>query len=320
MSAPWVPPRRGYHLRLFAASLGVFVFGLTGILLGVRMEAVAPATGSVTARDLQDVRTLHAGLIEPGWYDGEAFVGERTIRVRLDAQGNGVADPAAEGVGPVIQYEMALGLRRLRVPTEGLHFHRLHAGDELWPGQVLASLRPDERRDRLQQLEADLREWRSGDGERLRAECEQLRRCLAESVLHVPDTGRLWLAAQVKAAPFQAVQPGDVIVTIVPLDPDTRRPRDLVARLEIEERHCGEVAPGQVVRLFSTMHDHRLHGHAEALVERIEPWGEPGPDRVRRFVVVAPVTDAPFPLALGSTFKAEVVLGRKVIYRIILEH
>ena len=158
------------------------------------------------------------------------------------------------------------------------------------------------------------------DNERLRAECDTLRHQLSQAQLHVPATGKLWLAVQVRFAPLQAVQPGDVIASIVPIDPETHQPLDLIVRLEVDEKHCGDLTLGQLVRISSNIHNHRLNGHAEACIERIEPWGEATPDGQRRYIVIAPVTEAPFPLALGSTVKAEVVVGRKVVYRIILEH
>ena len=45
-------PRRKSHLRVFGLSLGLVVLCLAGLLFGVSLEAIAPATGTVTARDL----------------------------------------------------------------------------------------------------------------------------------------------------------------------------------------------------------------------------------------------------------------------------
>ena len=78
--------------------------------------------------------------------------------------------------------------------------------------------------------------------------------------------------------------------------------------------------PGQPVRLSSSLFNHRLHGHASALVERIEPWGHESLDTSRRYTVWAAVIDSPVALRLGSRCQAEVLVGRKPVYRIILEH
>ena len=57
----------------------------------------------------------------------------------------------------------------------------------------------------------------------------------------------------------------------------------------------------------------------EKHIERLEPLGEPTANGERRFRAVAAITEAPFALRVGSSFKAEIVIGRKQVYRIILE-
>jgi hypothetical protein len=70
------------------------------------------------------------------------------------------------------------------------------------------------------------------------------------------------------------------------------------------------------------MYNHRLHGWAEARVERVDPHGETAANGERHYHVWAAVTHVPFPqpLRLGSSCKAEIVVGRKPVFRIILEH
>ncbi|MFN3730536.1 MAG: VOC family protein, partial [Fimbriimonadaceae bacterium] len=58
----------------------------------------------------------------------------------------------------------------------------------------------------------------------------------------------------------------------------------------------------------------------EAEIERIEPWPEATAHAPRCYRVWARITHAPFPLPLGSACDAEIVVGRKRVYRIILEH
>lgn len=284
----WTPPRLTYHLRVFVICLTLLLLCLAGFLFGVRMEAVVPASGVITARDLHDVRALLPGLAEPGWYEGElAETAGAPLRVRLDFLGDGVTDPARGPARAVQHFHLAGTDRRLN--REDVRFRRLEAGDELWPGQVVAVVRP---------VGSDLP---------------------ADAVLRVPDGSDRWQVVDVRATRFQAVRPGDVLARIVPLDPDTGRPRDLLARLELDEKHCGDLIAGQAVRLSCTMYNPRLHGRAEAVLERLEPWGEPGANGTRRFHAVARVTHTPFHLPLGSSFKADIVVGRKPVYRIILE-
>jgi hypothetical protein len=316
MPTAWVPPRRSYYLRVFAVSVALLAACLCGFLFGVRLEATAPAAGTVTARDLIEVRAPLAGLIEPGWYEGEIpRDGEPPLPVRLGPQGHGVTDPERGRVHTIDHYELTTGGQRHRVVADGLRFHKLEPGDEVWPGQPLAVLRPTEPRARL--------EPRGENGPEPVSAIDLFRPARSlppQTVLRVPASGRLWQAVNAPAVPQQVVQPGDVVAVVVPLDPETRRPRDLLARLEIDEKYWGEVAPGQAVRIYSTMYNPRLYGHAEAVIERLEPWGEEGTNGRRRFRAVAPITAAPFQLWLGSSFKGEVVLGKKRVCRLILEN
>jgi multidrug resistance efflux pump len=264
MTSAWVPPRSSYHLRIFAVSLVLVVLALAALLFGVEIEAVAPATGTITARDVREVRTVVAGLVE----------------------------------------------------------HRLRPGDEVPAGQTLATIRDDDLRSRFQEVEDQIKE-RESRGEpdtALLRERERLRERLRLAVLRVPEGDCSWLVLEVPDAPLQAVRPGDVVAVIVPVDPQTHQPRDLVARLNVDEKHWGSVAVGQRVRVHSAVHNHRLHGHVEAKVEHLEPLGEPAGRGDRQFHALAPIASAPFPLPLGSSFQAEVVVGRKLVYRVILEH
>jgi hypothetical protein len=111
-----------------------------------------------------------------------------------------------------------------------------------------------------------------------------------------------------------------VITTLVPIDPRTHQPRSLIARLDVPEKHFSDVLTQQTVRVYSTMFHQRLHGHAVGIIERLEPLGEVGRGDIRVFHVVARMEEAPFIMPIGSTFKAEIVVGRKMVARLILEH
>ena len=50
MTTGWVPPRSGYHLRVFAISLLVIVLALVGFLFLVTMEATVHASGAADRR------------------------------------------------------------------------------------------------------------------------------------------------------------------------------------------------------------------------------------------------------------------------------
>jgi hypothetical protein len=323
MTVAWTPPSRLSHVRLFALGTVAFLAVLLALLFGVRMEAVAPGEGSFAARDLHEVRPALAGLIEPGWYEGQVLLssGGGAVAVRLDAQGNGLTDPAAGPAREVVSYQVRDAGPRAAVSVDALRFHRLEPGDLLWPGQAVAALLTDEWRRELDLLEMNLEPPATGlpssPGQLRR---EELRRRLAQAVLHVPESAPSWLVLEVRAVPRQAVAAGDIVATLVPCDGVTGRPRALVARLEIDEAHLAGIEPGQSVRLFSNVYNHRLHGTANGIVERIEPWPRRGEEGRRRYTVVASVHAAPFDPPLGSGCHGEIVVGRKLVYRIILEH
>ncbi|HYT90240.1 MAG TPA: hypothetical protein VEL76_16150, partial [Gemmataceae bacterium] len=166
---------------------------------------------------------------------------------------------------------------------------------------------------RLKDLEA-----RGRPVEGLRGERDALVQHLVRGALRVPESHTLWIVLKVHVEAGAAVKPGDAVALVAPLDPSTRQPLDPIVHLEINDKHCAEVAPQQTVRLSFAMYNHRHHGYAEAVLERVEPLGETiGGER--RFRAVAAVTQAPFPLRPGAGCKAEIVVGRKRVYRIILE-
>src|SRR5262245_40694652 len=107
MSAPWIPPRASYHLKVFGVSLVLVVTALAFFLFAVQMEALTAAAGTISAGDLQEVRALIPGLVEAGWYEAAVAYPDGTqLQVRLDGQGNGMTDPAAGKKQSVLQYQL----------------------------------------------------------------------------------------------------------------------------------------------------------------------------------------------------------------------
>lgn len=324
MASSWVGSGRGYYLRIFLISLGIVALCLAGFLFGVRLEATVPVRGTITARDLREVRTVVAGLIEPGWYEGEvsAKPGGRVVSVRLDSKydnSDSVFDPASGLHGWVEDG----GATLWRLIPESVRFHRLQAGDVLWPGQRLAALDNDETRLELRLLDDRIQQANKGsqpglDVSEFERQRDRLRLQIERSVLRVPAGTERWLVLQPRAAHHQSVSTGDVIAVIVPIDATTQQPRDVLARLEVDEQHLGELAAGQVVRLRSATQSERS-ARTEARIDRIEPWPQLDADGKKRYGVFAAISPGtPFPL--GSTCHADIIIGRKQVYRIILEH
>jgi len=183
--------------------------------------------------------------------------------------------------------------------TKRQGFHPLQAGDELAGGQLVSVLYPQ---DSPPKSEDDIATG------------------VVPVLRHAPTTADRWLVLDVPVSAGQSVPPGTLVATLVPIDANTKHVRDLMVRMEIEEKHAGEVVPGQTVRFYSTMYPYRVHGVAEGVVERLEPRGQEAEHGARKFHAWAKVTKSPFPMRVGSSVKAEVILGEKPTYRIILEH
>ena len=147
-----------------------------------------------------------------------------------------------------------------------------------------------------------------------------MRQGMSSVSVSAPAGAPLWLVIDVFVEPGQQAETGQRLVTLVPIDPETRRPRELLALLDVPEQHVADIEPGQTVRLSSNLYSDRIHGKFEAVIERVEPMGRPGEDGKRFFRAAAVVKETPLRLLLGSGVKAEIVVGKKRVWRIILEH
>ncbi len=148
-------------------------------------------------------------------------------------------------------------------------------------------------------------------------------RCLltiAGAEVKTPEDASLWLVAAVHVEKEEGVKAGQRLATLVPLDPQSREPRELLVRLEVHEEHAVEVEVGQSLRVTSNLYNERTNEPLAAVVERVEPLGSVNDQGKRVFTVVAKLEPTERHLLLGSSVKAEILLGRKPVWRIILEH
>ena len=275
MATAWIPPRRSYHLRVFAICLALVVVALLSFLFGVQLEAIRPASGVMESANTLELRAPVSGLIE--------------------------LSPREDSTGPAPR--------------------KLETGDLLKPGDPIAHIARDETNLAIRKLEARIKDHESAGKpvEESRAQLGYYREQLTKGRIDAPKEGH-WLVARLAVAHHQAVKAGDLIARLVPADASTGKPSEVLAELQIAESHAADVTPGQPVRLYSSMYAQRLHGHADGRIERIEPIGEPGPKAERIFRAKAIITSAPFPLHLGSSVRAEIVVGKKQVYKIIFEH
>ncbi len=276
------PPGRTFYVRTFVISLVIVFGGLATFLFAVRMESTVAGKGIIRSRQEVTLRANAPGVVQLGWYEGKVTKTQTpALSYRVDVKGNGLAK-TADGNFLIVKHDKT---PNSKLPTDDRVFRALKAGDFVWPGQVMAAVPK-----------------------------------FQEEPLTAPTSPDLWLVQQVHVEHLSAIKAGDKVVTLVPVDGETKQPIDLVADVTFDEEHAAEVAQGQTVRLYSNMYNARLHGKAEGVVRWIHPWiSESGTDG-RHIRVQIEMTQSPFPLRLGAGVVAKVVVGRKPVYRIILEH
>src|SRR5262249_36384184 len=91
-----------------------------------------------------------------------------------------------------------------------------------------------------------------------------------ESTFVAPNSATKWTVVELPTSDGHRVQEGELLASLVPVDPETNAVIDPVVRIEIDEKQFGYVEPGQEVRLFSTMYHHRTHGVAKGIIDRLE--------------------------------------------------
>ena len=135
-----------------------------------------------------------------------------------------------------------------------------------------------------------------------------------------PTASLGWQVLKVGCEPGQAVSPATFWPGWRRSIRAHARPLAWTAQINVLEKNAAGLEVGQEVRLTSVMYNQRLHGHAEGVVEKIEPLAEPAENGERGFQVHVKITHAPFAIQHGMTVKAEIILGHKRVCRIILEH
>jgi hypothetical protein len=305
MSTVPMPPGRAFYIRIFSISMIVLVAALLGFLFGVRMEASVPVAGVLQARDQQSVRAPASGVAELGWFEGKMpGTKGQSAGFRLDVQGNGLARSDDGTTQPIHHYLLPDGTSVKAIPRQ---FHVLTTGDHLWPGQVVAWML--------------LGETNKPASVTLPGKNLSQGQMPGDShPVFVPKQHSLWQVLKVHAESLAPVGAGQPLATIAPIDPGSHEPVEVLAHLEIGEDVCAEVEVGQVIRLSSNVFSSRLYGLADAKLLVIEPLAELHGDGKRYFHATAVVTQSPFPLRLGSSVSGKIIVGRKTVYRIILEH
>ena len=279
-----------YHLRAFVICLVVILIALVSVLFGVHMEAVTHGAGIVKVRDMVELRP--AGPDSPNWAGTRARSCARAAWSAYGSTGSATAPPTpprarfARSINSAVPKEPRSAWNRCASQARKRRPPLARPGGRLRPlRRSLAAAWPDAVRTQ-------------SAGPRLTFRLASIKTCIEQD---------------------QAVKPGDVLAWLAPVDPATGRANSFIAQIDVVEKHAAGLEAGQDVRLVSTMYNQRLHGHAEGVVEKVEPLAEAAENGERRFRIQVKITHAPFELHHGMSVKAEIVLGHKRVYRIILE-
>ncbi len=142
----------------------------------------------------------------------------------------------------------------------------------------------------------------------LQHEVKRWEKELQKCVFKAPVAGRV---VGVYKKEGEQVLPGELLATIA----QSNRTQ---LKLMVREQDIYKVGLGQLARIYSSVYSYRKYGTCEGEVAEVSPSAEPGKNKAVYEVTVS-VTDAPFPLLLGSTAQARIVVARRGILDLLLD-
>ncbi len=109
----------------------------------------------------------------------------------------------------------------------------------------------------------------------------------------------------------ESVMPGELLVTIS----QTNRTQ---LKLMVNEADVYKVGLGQLAHIYSSVYSYRKYGTCEGEVAEVAQYAD-GANGKPKYEVTVSVTDAPFPLLLGSSAQARIVVSRRGILDMLLD-
>jgi len=109
----------------------------------------------------------------------------------------------------------------------------------------------------------------------------------------------------------EAVAAGELILAVA------SSPRTQI-KVYVPEQSIYKVGLGQLARIYSSVYTYRKYGTGTAEVAAVRKWAE---DKAGKpvYEVVLSVQEAPFPMLLGSSAQAEIVVARRGILDMLLD-
>jgi multidrug resistance efflux pump len=350
----WTPRGRIPFLRYMLIGCVLTLVGLVALAMVVSVEDSVSGAGLVYPAKDAEVRSGVAGVIDqiPVHLNDRVTAGQ--VLARLDARALDARSADLKSRRNLLDARCAIAsreLERLRLNPLPAEFRDSEAAVQTAQVELKLAEKKLERQLRLREQEAvadatldqiegdrDLARIRleavrkthgivqSGLAEAILAEAQarvhQLE-CELESVLEEQKRVQAELDRYVLRAP----EPG-VVVALPKDDGEAVQRGELVAiialddqcciRLRIDEDQFREVSVGQSIRFYSAMYPYREHGHATGKIDLIQPWARQEGGRIY-YEAIASVTSTPFELKLGSSVSADIILGRKPLYRMVFD-
>lgn len=342
-------------IRIVTISGLVFMVGVIALLFFAKMEEQVVAYGTVEPQDATDVRgrkttTISRVLAEPGDVvaEGDILVKLSSSRVRNDmARAQDQLEKAK--VQLAVQQAKLERLRKdplpekLRFADEEVSYakstldlsekelaraRKLVADGLMSESQldaVLTKHNTDVNRSRLAKRKHDLvaagleasivkeaeaqLKLTQREIVNMEREVERLRKDVDKCTIKAPVRGEV---VAVYKKDGESLSPGELLLTISSSD-------RMQLKLFVREEDIYKVGRGQAARIYSSVYSYRKYGICEGEVAEVAKWADAQGAKPAYEVVVS-VGDAPFSMPLGSSAMAKIVVARRGILDMLLDH
>lgn len=139
-------------------------------------------------------------------------------------------------------------------------------------------------------------------------EVERLRQDLAKCTIKAPTAGQV---VAVYKKDGESLAPGELLLTIS----SNSRTR---LKVLVSEQEIYKVGLGQLTRIYSSVYSYRKYGICRGVVAEVAKWAR-SRDGKQMYEVMVSVEDAPFPMLLGSSAIARIVVARRGILDMLLD-
>ena len=341
-------------IRIVTMSGLLFLTGMLALVFFAKMEEQVIANGTVEPRDAVEIRgrrssTISRVLVQPGQVVAEGDVliklGSSRVRNELGRAEDRLAKAKAQlGLHQAQLERLAKNPlpEKLRFADEELVYAKAAhdvSQKELARARKLSTdglLSQSELDSTLVKYQADLNRYRlakrkhdlvaAGLEDSIVKEAQAQLKLTRREIVNLEHEIERWKANLAKCT-FKAPVAGQ-IVAVYKKDGESVAPGELLAalatssrtqlKLLVGEQEIYKVELGQLTRIYSSVYSYRKYGTCTGEVSEVAKWADrTGGKSV--YEVVIDVEEAPFPLLLGSSAMARIVVARRGILDMLLD-